>query len=103
MSDDLPTFERPTTAISGKEAVGNCSGPAQLLINSAFRIFTRLVIRVPHAEVNHATSQRFYARAAGLPRHSACGVGAALADHAVRCLGSPHEQSDEDGTDGSPP
>lgn len=40
MSDDLPTLERPTKAISGASPVGNSSGLTQLLINSALRIFT---------------------------------------------------------------
>src|SRR5574341_267954 len=38
--DDLPTFERPTKAISGITPAGSCSAFWQLLINSADRIFT---------------------------------------------------------------
>src|SRR5262249_45651274 len=37
--EDLPTFERPTTANSGKSPRGNCSAATQLLINSAVRTF----------------------------------------------------------------
>jgi len=39
MSDDLPTFDRPTNAISGKRSAGNCSGDTELLINSALSSF----------------------------------------------------------------
>jgi hypothetical protein len=39
ISDDLPTLERPTNAISGKRSAGNCSGDTELLINSALSSF----------------------------------------------------------------
>jgi hypothetical protein len=39
ISEDLPTFDRPTKAISGRRSWGNCSGLSQLLTNSAEMIF----------------------------------------------------------------
>jgi hypothetical protein len=41
MREDFPTFDRPMKAISGRSLFRNCSGPAQLLINSAERILMR--------------------------------------------------------------
>jgi len=38
MREDFPTFDRPMKATSGRSLFRNCSGPAQLLINSAVRI-----------------------------------------------------------------
>ena len=58
MSEDLPTFERPTTAISGEGPVGNCSEPAQLLINSAFRIFTRHLAMSYGSRLRKSTKRR---------------------------------------------
>src|SRR5204863_3447157 len=41
ISEDFPTFERPTIATSGAGWRGNCSRVVQLLRNWASRIFTR--------------------------------------------------------------
>src|SRR4030095_9416943 len=106
MSEDLPTFERPTTAISGEGPVGNCSEPAQLLINSAFRIFTTYpghVIRAPHTEVNQAPSQPARRRARAVHCDSRGGVRAVVPAHASECLDPAHGQSDVDGLDGGSP
>ena len=40
ISDDLPTFDLPRNAISGRSSAGQCAREKALLINSADVIFT---------------------------------------------------------------
>jgi hypothetical protein len=59
ISDDLPTFDRPKNAISGRPSLGHCRASKALFINWAELIFTvtLLVVEMTECVPNESENQ----------------------------------------------